>query len=226
VDIEIPEPGGIFNTGPETVPRPAATVILVRGGTEQLEVLLVRRNPKARFMGGVWVFPGGSVDPADAGADDAAGPRALQAAAARELREEAGIELGTGGELIPFARWITPAQMVTRFDTWFFVAAAPPGATPVVDGAEIVDDRWYRPADALAAATRDEIQLVFPTIKQLQRLAGYTTADELLAAARDHEIVTIQPQVVVSDGRAHVTLPDEPLGASGDPAPEPRSEPT
>src|SRR5206468_3447410 len=38
-------------------PRPAASVIVLRGGAETLEVLLVRRTPAARFMGGVWVFP-------------------------------------------------------------------------------------------------------------------------------------------------------------------------
>jgi 8-oxo-dGTP pyrophosphatase MutT (NUDIX family) len=217
VDIEMPEPGGMLNTGPVTEPREAATVVLARGGAEDLEVLLVRRTPAARFMGGVWVFPGGSVDPAD-GADGDGDDRWLpiKAAGARELREEAGIELGPDAELIPFARWITPAQMKMRFDTWFFVAAAPAGCEPVVDGSEIVDHRWYRPADALAAATRDEIALVFPTIKQLQRLAAFATADELLAAAREGEIVTIQPHVIVADGRTRVVLPDEP---------EPEAEP-
>src|SRR5690348_8079625 len=96
-----PEPGQQIHTGPETVPRPAATVILLRGGDLELEVLLVQRNPEARFMGGAWVFPGGSVD-----RDEGAGPAALRAAAVRELSEEAGIELGDPEQLIPFSRWI------------------------------------------------------------------------------------------------------------------------
>jgi 8-oxo-dGTP pyrophosphatase MutT (NUDIX family) len=212
VDIEIPEPGSNLNTGPVTVPSPAATVILARGGSEELEVLLVRRNPSARLMGGVWVFPGGSVDPGDAGVDGTAG--ALQAAATRELREEAGIELDPGSELIPFARWITPAELLRRFDAWFFVVAAPAGAAPVVDGTEIVDHRWYRPADALEAATREEIALVFPTIRQLKRLSGFATADELIAEAREREVVPVQPVVIVADGRARVMLPDEASGAT------------
>jgi len=233
VEIEVPEPGGTLNTGPVTVPRLAATVILVRGGSECLQVLLVRRNPSARLMGGVWVFPGGSVDPGDevlhdesesedgdrggagGGAGDGAGGsavlRALQTAAARELREEAGIELAPGAELLPFARWITPAELLMRFDAWFFLAAAPDGVEPAVDGSEIVDHAWYAPADALEAATRGELALVFPTIKQLQRLSGFATADALLAATREHEVVAIQPQVVVSDGRPHVVLPDDPV---------------
>src|SRR5436305_8429396 len=56
-----PEPGAELNPGAETVPRPAATVILLRGGHQTLEVLLAQRNPQARFMGGAWVFPGGAV---------------------------------------------------------------------------------------------------------------------------------------------------------------------
>ncbi|MFI5037480.1 MAG: NUDIX domain-containing protein, partial [Solirubrobacterales bacterium] len=84
-------PGGgeDYNPGPATPPRQAATVILLRGGAEQLELLLVRRTPGARFMGGVWVFPGGAVDAGEGDGDDA-----HRAAAIRELHEEAGVRLG------------------------------------------------------------------------------------------------------------------------------------
>ncbi len=59
------EQGERLNLGKETVPRQAATVMLLREGDEDLEVLLVQRNPQARFMAGVWVFPGGAVEPAE-----------------------------------------------------------------------------------------------------------------------------------------------------------------
>ena len=85
VDIPRPAPGEELNTGPETAPRLAATVILLRGGTDGLEVLLAQRNPQARFMGGAWVFPGGAVN-----AEDGDGEPGRKAAAIRELREEAG----------------------------------------------------------------------------------------------------------------------------------------
>src|SRR3954465_10430498 len=114
-----PEPGTTINTGEPTVPRQAATVIVLRGGSERLEVLLVRRTPRARFMGGAWVFPGGAVDPADG-----AGDGALRAAAVREVAEEAGLRLDPGAELVPFARWITPERIAIRYDTWFFLARA------------------------------------------------------------------------------------------------------
>src|SRR6476646_11152913 len=104
--------GEEYNPGPPTPPRQAATVILLRGGDERLEVLLVRRTPHARFMGGVWVFPGGAVDAAEGDGDGA-----QRTAAIRELREEAAIELDDPGALVKFSRWITPAQVRIRFDT-------------------------------------------------------------------------------------------------------------
>src|SRR5947209_10416667 len=151
MDPSGPAPGEQLNFGPETVPRPAATVIVLRGGAETLQVLLVKRNPQARFMGGAWVFPGGAVNRAEGD-----GQRALQAAAIRELREEAGITIADADELIPFSRWITPPQVKIRFDTWFYVAALPAGAEPKVDGSEVVEARWYRPAAALQAGQRGE----------------------------------------------------------------------
>src|ERR1051325_9925494 len=62
VEVDRPAPGEELNTGAPTEPRPAATVIVLRGGDERLEVLLVQRNPGARFMPGAWVFPGGALD--------------------------------------------------------------------------------------------------------------------------------------------------------------------
>src|SRR5579875_3877934 len=123
-----PAPGEELNAGPETVPRPASTVILLRGRSSALEVLLVRRTPQARFMGGAWVFPGGAVS-----REEGSGLAAHRAAAVRELAEEAGITLDPVA-LVPFARWITPAQVKIRFDTWFYLAPAPDDAEPVIDG--------------------------------------------------------------------------------------------
>ena len=207
MDIERPEPGVALNPDPTrpAVARPAATVILVRGGDARLEVLLVRRSLASRVMAGVWVFPGGSVDP-----DDGDGEPGVRAAAARELGEEVGIELDADTELVAFARWITPRALLIRFDTWFFVAAAPADAAPRVDGAEIVDFRWIAPAEALDAAGRDELALVFPTIKQLQRLARFTSADELLAVIDGAAVTTIEPRVIEADGKVRIVLPGEP----------------
>src|SRR5580693_1249020 len=165
-ESERPGAGETYNPGPPIPPRQAASVILLRGGRasspqgELLELLLVRRTPQARFMGGVWVFPGGAVD---AGEGD--GDRAHRAAALRELQEEAAITLDDPDALVKFSRWITPAEVKIRFDTPFFLAVLPDGPEPRIDGQECVDLGWFTPRAALDAHAAGEIVLVFPTIK-------------------------------------------------------------
>jgi 8-oxo-dGTP pyrophosphatase MutT (NUDIX family) len=201
VEIDRPAFGEeLREDGEETVPRQAATVILLRGGAEALEVLLVQRNPEQRFMGGAWVFPGGAVDP---GEDH-------RVAGAREVEEEAGVVIGEPGALVEFSRWITPRQVKIRFDTRFYLAPAPDGARPRPDGAETVDLGWFTPRGALEAYRREEIALVFPTIKTLEQLAPFESASALLAWARGREVVAIEPQVVVEGEVARVVLPGEP----------------
>jgi 8-oxo-dGTP pyrophosphatase MutT (NUDIX family) len=202
---EQPGPGEEYNPGAPTLPRQAATVILLRGGEERLELLLVKRTPRARFMGGVWVFPGGAVEQAE-GEDD----RAHRAAAVRELHEEAGVRLPRTEELVKFSRWITPAEVRTRFDTHFFLAPLPPGQEPRVDGEECVEHGWFTPAGALDAHRDGEILLVFPTIKHLEQLATFATAAELLAHARGRTVEPIQPRVFFDGEVARVLLPGEP----------------
>src|SRR3954469_14788849 len=197
-----PEPGTILNeTGEPTVPRQAATVLVLRGGTERLEVLLAQRTPKARFMGGAWVFPGGAVD-----ADE---PGLHRGAAVREVQEEVGITLPDPEALVPFARWITPPEISIRFDTWFFLAEAPDGAEVTIDGQEIVDARWFEPGRALEGSEAGELLMVFPTIKNLETLARFETADELLAWAGTHEVRPVQPRVEGQGEAARIVLDDE-----------------
>jgi 8-oxo-dGTP pyrophosphatase MutT (NUDIX family) len=205
VSAQRPEPGAEFNFGPATVPRLAATVIVLRGGGDNLEVLLAQRTPKARFMGGAWVFPGGAVSP-----EDGEGDEALRAAAIRELREEAGIALAGAGELVTFSRWITPEEVKIRYDTWFFLAGLPTGAEVEVDGEEMVDARWFTPAAALAAGESEEIMLVFPTIKHLEQIAVFASADDLMVHARARTVTPVQPRVVGSGEQARIVLPGEP----------------
>jgi 8-oxo-dGTP pyrophosphatase MutT (NUDIX family) len=194
-------PSEQLNEGPVTVPRQAASIVVLRDSADGPEVLLVQRNPEQRFMGGAWVFPGGAVHSDDA--DHAA-------AAVRELAEEAGVELPSGHPLVAWSRWITPAEVVVRFDTWFFVTEAPAGAEATADGGECVDARWLRPAAALEAHGRGELMLVFPTIKHLEALAQMGSVAEALEKAGSREVVPVQPKVVVRDGAAEVLLPGEP----------------
>jgi 8-oxo-dGTP pyrophosphatase MutT (NUDIX family) len=200
-----PGPGEELNPGAPTPPRQAATVILLRGGADALEVLLVRRNPASRFMGGAWVFPGGAVH-----TDDGDGETALRAAAVREVDEEAGIALGDASDLVAFSRWITPAQVKIRFDTWFFLAPVADHTEARIDGQEVVDARWYAPAEALAAARREELLLVFPTIKHLEQISSFASADALMAHATGREVRPVQPHVVVEGETARIVLPGEP----------------
>src|SRR5215470_7905940 len=143
--VDRPGPGEELNTsGAVTRPRQAATVIVLRGGSEALEVLLVKRNPQQRFMGGAWVFPGGAVD-----AGEGEGDAAHRIAGVREVEEEVGLTLPDPGALVKLSRWITPAEVKIRFDAHFFLAAAPNGQKPRIDGFECVDFWWFTPEGAL-----------------------------------------------------------------------------
>jgi len=182
-------------------------ILLRRGGKHAergLELLLVQRNPEARFMPGVWVFPGGAVDPADG-----EGESAHRAAAVRELAEEAGIRV-EAEELIAYSRWITPKIAPVRFDTRFYLALAPAHSPPQPDGSETVDAGWFAPQKALDLHHADQLPLVFPTIKHLESLLGFASAAEALEAARSREVHPIEPRVVGEGLDRRIVLP-EPL---------------
>jgi 8-oxo-dGTP pyrophosphatase MutT (NUDIX family) len=181
-------------------------ILLRRGGKHAergLQILLVRRNPEARFMPGVWVFPGGAVDEADG-----EGEEAHRAAAVRELDEEAGIEV-PAGELIGYSRWITPKAVPIRFDTRFYLALAPAHSPPRPDGSETVDAAWFEPRAALDAHHAGQLPLVFPTIKHLESLTGFANSAEALDAARRREVKPVEPEVVGEGDERRIVLPDE-----------------
>jgi 8-oxo-dGTP pyrophosphatase MutT (NUDIX family) len=181
-------------------------ILLRRGGKHAergLQVLLVKRNPEARFMPGVWVFPGGAVDPGDG-----EGESAHRVAAVRELNEEAGIELDPE-ELVAYSRWITPKVVPTRFDTRFYLALAPAHSPPRPDGSETVDAGWFEPQAALDSHRAGELSLVFPTIKHLESLVGFANAAEALEAARRREVKPVEPEVVGEGNEQRIVLPDD-----------------
>ena len=205
MDVDRPGPGEELNDGAVTVPRQAATVIVLRGGAQTLEVLLVQRNPAQRFMGGAWVFPGGAVD-----AHEGEGDGAHRAAAVRELAEEAAIEGVDPAQLVRFSQWITPPEVKIRFDTHFFLAPLPEGAEPRVDGDECVDLGWFTPQAALTAYAEEKLLLVFPTIKHFEQLSAFASADALMDFATGREVVAVTPRVVMSGEQARILLPGEP----------------
>lgn len=131
------------------IPRPAATLILLRQGSGGLETLMLQRTQGAVFLGGAYVFPGGSLDAADAATRRVVGLTEAQAnqrlglpggalayyvAAVRECFEEAGVLLAVdaGGKPVPAAR----AQGLLPWRERFF---------------ELLEkEDLYIPADALA----------------------------------------------------------------------------
>ncbi len=159
---------------------PAATVVVLRDGPEGLETLMLRRNSKLEFVGGMWVFPGGRIDPEDHGdrPDDLLA--AAKQAAVREAAEEAGQQLEPGA-LAWFSHWTPPTITPKRFSTWFFAARAS-GDPVAIDGGEIHDWAWMAPADALQRRNRLEIELAPPTWVTLETLQEFTDVDTALAA--------------------------------------------
>ena len=186
-------------------PRPAATIILARRAETGVEVLVLTRTPRARFLPGFAVFPGGVLEPGDEALATALfgdETEAARACALRELYEETGIvltpdgarasrpdrpfdEVGLPGPrreaLREIARWIAPEFLETRFDARFFAAEAPAGLDPVPDGREIASAAWERPSAVLDAADRGITQLMWPTLVTLRALDGCRDVGEVLA---------------------------------------------
>lgn len=206
----------VCRVSPEpAIPRPAATILLLRNGAGHgdrgLEVLMVQRGTEASFMPGVWVFPGGVVEAGESAAE----------CAARELHEEAGIELPGDHELVEWSRWITPEVVPARFDTLFFVGLAPAHAPPVADLREVSAVDWFAPAAALEAHAAGEMELVFPTIKTLETLRAHAGVGEVIATARERAVEPILPRVVGTREDFRVVLPWEP-GYEGETGEAPR----
>ena len=114
------------------------------------------------------------------------------------------------GEIYYFAHWITPVGPSRRYDTRFFVAAAPPEQHPVHDDRETIATVWINPAEALRKQKAREMELIFPTIRNLEAISRFDTASELLAAAAAiDEVVTVLPKVVSGDTGLRILLPGD-----------------
>ena len=168
-----------------TPPVPAATVVVLRDGESDLEILMLRKASKIAF-GGMWVFPGGRVDPEDAeglAPDDDLGT--ARVAAVREAEEEAGLTIALDS-LVAFSHWTPPAVTPKRFLTWFFLASAP-GGDITIDHGEIREHAWMSAADAFVSRDAGEIELAPPTFVTLERLSRSANVQAALAEARARE---------------------------------------
>jgi 8-oxo-dGTP pyrophosphatase MutT (NUDIX family) len=158
---------------------PAATVVLLREAPD-LEVLMLHKSSSIAF-GGMWVFPGGRVDPEDYPADGDPNAAARNAAV-RETFEEAGIA-ARPEEFVWFAHWTPPPSTPKRFATWFFAAVADDHQVRI-DGGEIQNHQWLSPALALQRHAAGEIDLAPPTWVTLYQLSLYPAMAPLLDRMR------------------------------------------
>jgi 8-oxo-dGTP pyrophosphatase MutT (NUDIX family) len=109
-----------------------------------------------------------------------------------------------------FSHWITPEGAPRRYDTRFFVCAAPPEQTPLHDNRETIANCWIRPADALERHRRGDFDLIFPTIKSLEAIARFErSADLLTAAAAAGEVPSLQPRISSEDHGVRILLPGD-----------------
>lgn len=202
------------------------------------------RSKGMAFAGGMAVFPGGRVDPADFALAEvitadlpgalSADEAAHQIAAVRETLEETGLALGLAGDIdaaraaearamlaeegalapvldafgwrldlaqiTPFARWYPKNEKIPRvYDTRFYLANLGTGAVEVsIDASENTHLFWTTAAGALEAAERGDIKLIFPTRRNLERLALFASFDDAKAQAEAIPVRTIIPQIDTS----------------------------
>lgn len=175
----------------------AATVILLRDGSEGLETLMLKRNSKIVF-GGMWVFPGGRIDADDwKGVDASDDLAASRQAAAREALEECGLVVDPE-EMYAFSHWTPPKTTPRRFLTWFFVARAGSGEVEI-DHGEIRESDWMRPSEALRRRDAGEIEIAPPTFVSLAELGGYADVEAALSSLQRRTPERFQTVIGLSD---------------------------
>lgn len=230
---------------------PAATVVVFRRSPEGAapQILMVTRDRAMSFAGGMAVFPGGRVDPADFELASALShgfdidEAAHRVAAVRETLEETGLVIGITGSasdaearrartllleqaalapvldtmgwtldleaLVPFARWHPKNERLPRvFDTRFYLADLGTGAVELeIDATENTHLFWTSAADALDSAGRGELSVIYPTRRNLERLAQFGSFSEARAHAEAIPVRTITPWMEERAGERWLAIP-------------------
>lgn len=218
----------------EVMPIPAASVLLLRD--DPLEVLMILRHAGSSFVPGAWVFPGGAVEESDRHFAAGVLLDTMRVTAARELFEETGIWLGgmlrdseskrralLDGTtsfadlfrespidlqgLVWTSHWITPVGEPKRFDAYFFLARIGRNAAVTLQQSEAVDVTWIAPAQAIQGSMHGDFPIVFPTLKNLEAIAGFRSAADLLESRRDADVPEIRPRLVIENGEKKILLP-------------------
>jgi 8-oxo-dGTP pyrophosphatase MutT (NUDIX family) len=112
-------------------------------------------------------------------------------------------------ELVPYAHWITPEGMPKRYDTWFFLAAAPPDQLGAHDGKESTDSIWVSPREALAGGESGRFKLPFPTTRNLIKLGKQGNVKAALDDSEGRSIVTVMPVMTRLNGGRQLRIPKE-----------------
>lgn len=238
------------------VPKPSATVVLLRDSAEGPQAYLLRRRTSMAFAGGMYAYPGGGVDPRDAEAELGwAGPgpeewakrlgvnpataQAVLCAAVRETFEEAGVLLAgpDAHTMAPerdwsaeraaleahelsfadfcrqhrlvlrsdllggWARWVTPAFEERRYDTWFFVAALPPGQRAADEVGEADRTAWLTPAEAVRGHAEGRYGMLPPTVSVLRQLLTARSTREALQASEGRDLTPVLGAAEVTGDR-------------------------
>jgi 8-oxo-dGTP pyrophosphatase MutT (NUDIX family) len=215
--------------------RAASTLLVLRDGTDGIEVVMGHRPPGGPF-GDVWVFPGGAVEESDLGrAGDA--DEAWVLAGLRETAEEVGIlitdppdvpivvgpdddlylrldQIGARfdpSRVVYLSNWVTPRFVPKRFDTRFYLVGVSPRVEPAAITDEFVTVAWVGVSDALASYDAGAMPLIFPTLAHLRYIAGFATVAALEEEARSLDVI---PQI---EPRAFERGDHIELVVSGDP---------
>lgn len=187
---------------------PAATLIVMR---EQAvgppELLMVERPRTMSFAAGAMVFPGGRIEP-----EDRLGPvdleTAARKAAVRETAEETGLEVALNG-LVSFARWRPDFVRHKRFDTFFFLALCPEDAGELQpQPGECERAEWMTAREVLRQVEAGTASAIFPTLRNLERLALFDTFADARQHALAYPVETITPWIEEQDGTRWLTIPD------------------
>jgi hypothetical protein len=111
--------------------------------------------------------------------------------------------------LVPFAHWVTPTFMPKRFDTHFYLAAAPIEQVLLHDGREAVDSVWIRPEDAVAQAKAGTRTIVPATLINIEKLGRRRTLADALEAARAEPIIEVLPELIEGAAGIKLRIPAE-----------------
>ncbi|HTK96558.1 MAG TPA: hypothetical protein VL379_00935 [Pseudomonadales bacterium] len=176
----------------------AIQIAAIREAYEECGVLLARAAGESRLIEGARLA---DLEPFRAQINNGQ-------VAFKEFLEQENLRLACD-QLVRFAHWITPEMMPKRFDTHFFIADAPSDQVALHDGHESVDSVWISPADALTGAASGKYTVIFPTLRQVEKLGHDKSPADAVARARRSPIVTVTPWTEQRSDGQYLCIPIE-----------------